>query len=135
MPSRSPGRFWPLTMPPSLRWLQLPARCQFRSPEKAHVVDYPAALEQVRHFPGRAFVSSLNRVRNNFKHAGMLPHVPDWYRVISNTETWVAEWCDVCGCSDAVPERRVPICPTSQCRGKSLYKTQPACIASGNPLP
>src|SRR5207253_73287 len=42
-----------------------------------------------------AFVSSLNCVRNNFKHAGMLPHVPDWYRVISNTETWVAEWCDV----------------------------------------
>src|SRR5207244_1074148 len=32
------------------------------------------------------------------------------------------------GCSDAVPERRVPIRPTRQCRGKSLYKTQPACI-------
>src|SRR5437667_8045454 len=33
-----------------------------------------------------------------------------------------------CGCSGAVPERRVPIRPTRQCRGKSLYKTQPACI-------
>src|SRR5207247_8832236 len=33
------------------------------------------------------------------------------------------------GCSGAVPERRVPIRPTRQCRGKSLYKTQqPACI-------
>src|SRR5436309_9041265 len=32
------------------------------------------------------------------------------------------------GCSGAVPERHVPIRPTRQCRGKSLYKTQPACI-------
>src|SRR5438874_5944229 len=32
------------------------------------------------------------------------------------------------GCSGAVPERRVPKRPTRQCRGKSLYKTQPACI-------
>src|SRR5437867_4193562 len=32
------------------------------------------------------------------------------------------------GCSGAVPERRVPRRPTRQCRGKSLYKTQPACI-------
>src|SRR5881628_3191755 len=32
------------------------------------------------------------------------------------------------GCSAVVPERRVPILPTRQCRGKSLYKTQPACI-------
>src|SRR2546425_11040102 len=30
----------------------------------------------------------------------------------------------------AVPERRVPIRPTRQCRGKSLYKTQSACIPS-----
>jgi len=35
----------------------------------------------------------------------------------------------------AAPERRVPIRPTRQCRRKGLYKTQPACIASGNPLP
>src|SRR5439155_1593007 len=33
-----------------------------------------------------------------------------------------------CGCSGAVPERRVPKRPTRQYRGKSLYKTQPACI-------
>src|SRR5439155_16906465 len=32
------------------------------------------------------------------------------------------------GCSGAVPERHVPKRPTRQCRGKSLYKTQPACI-------
>src|SRR5437899_10149809 len=35
-----------------------------------------------------------------------------------------------CGCSGAVPERRVPRRPTRQWRGKSLYKTQPACIPS-----
>src|SRR2546426_5259679 len=33
-----------------------------------------------------------------------------------------------CGCSGAVPERRVTRRPTRQWRGKSLYKTQPACI-------
>src|SRR3989442_4778967 len=37
----------------------------------------------------------------------------------------------VLGCSAVVPERRVPIRPTRQCRGKSLYKTQPACIPFG----
>src|SRR5213592_2632989 len=35
---------------------------------------------------------------------------------------------EVRGAPSRSAERRVPIRPTRQCRGKSLYKTQPACI-------
>src|SRR5438093_3457485 len=48
---------------------------------------------------------------------------PQWYRGRPFGDRRSAR-----GCSAVVPERRVPIRPTRQCRGKSLYKTQPACI-------
>lgn len=66
--------------------------------DKTYLMQYPAALEHVQPspgFPGRTFLGRLNRVRNNFKHAGLLPHVAEWYRVVDETNAWIREWCDV----------------------------------------
>src|SRR5262245_48951520 len=49
--------------------------------DKVFLTDYPSALEKAQSsvtFPGRGFLTNLNRARNNFKHFGILPHVPEW---------------------------------------------------------
>src|SRR4029450_6438136 len=46
--------------------------------DKTYLLQYPDALEKAKprpRFPGRPFLRRLNRVRNSFKHAGLLPHV------------------------------------------------------------
>jgi len=63
--------------------------------DQATLMEYPAAILKVRPgpFPGRSYLESLNRARRDFKHAGNLPHVPDWYRVIEKVTTLIGEWC------------------------------------------
>jgi hypothetical protein len=67
--------------------------------DKTFMTMYPEAVLKVRRdvnaFPGVKFLDSLNRVRNNFKHAGVLPNVQEWYRVVDNIGGWITEWCDV----------------------------------------
>jgi len=62
--------------------------------DQATLMEYPVAILRVRPgsnaFPGRSYLESLNRARRDFKHAGNLPHVPDWYRVIEKVTTLIS---------------------------------------------
>ena len=66
--------------------------------EHATLMDYPAPIAKAKGasadaFGGRGFLDQLNRVRRDFKHAGILPNVPQWYRVIENATDWISQWC------------------------------------------
>jgi len=65
--------------------------------DQTTLMEYPAAIVKARPapgaFPGRSYLDALNRARRDFKHAGNLPHVPDWYRVIEKVTSWIGQWC------------------------------------------
>jgi hypothetical protein len=67
--------------------------------EGATLMKYPPAIVKCHPipamFPGRNYLDQLNRARRDFKHAGILPNVVDWYRVTDNAARYIGSWCEI----------------------------------------
>lgn len=63
-----------------------------------YLTQYPVLIEQrwrgAAVFPGKNFLSQLDKVRTLFKHSGILPDAREWFQVIENTWKWVDSWCN-----------------------------------------
>jgi hypothetical protein len=65
--------------------------------DRATMMEYLTPIARAKggadSFPGRQFLNQLNRVRGEFKHAGILPNASQWFRVAENAESWINQWC------------------------------------------